>query len=558
MLLKTQSVSEAVNGYHPTPPARRPTTALAIVTAVLLIDAASRSLHIASLTMNWDEVWSIWQTFGSPADIIRWTPTDWPPLYFLFVGAWQAYAGIQPLALRVSSLLAAMLGAAFTYRAGRRLGGERVGLFAALIYGALGFSIFLTLLVRAYTFLLALTPLIIWLTIRYFDHPSIRRGLVLAAACVALWFLHYTAAFVFLLIGLITLIKYGCAIWRWWLPGGIVALVVVITVLSKSDIFATRTGYNATIPLPPLPQALAQVYGAFTYPAALIWLALFGVAGALLVRARRRQAVSFLIWLAGPVAVYFLNSRLGLFQDVRYLWWAVFGLIFWLALGLALLPRRAIQLGAGVVIAGVALMPFQINDFQASEYRTFAPIDTEFAQLQQVLQPGDVVLLDPNCGCAPDEVWDYYMKIYFPNGLPFVKSAAGYRRVWYVSVDWLDDPATKASVEQGRVAEKYFGPPNFLIRLYEAPPDPVGILYPNGMRFHGAEIERTSTPDGPIYHEGETVTVRFWWSVDHPVALDYSLLLYVAGSSGDAMVNGPRILPTRRMRPATGKPGAST
>ncbi|HVZ33058.1 MAG TPA: hypothetical protein VG963_11565, partial [Polyangiaceae bacterium] len=84
--------------------------------------------------------------------------------------------------------------------------------------------------------------------------------------------------------------------------------------------------------------------------------------------------------------------------------------------------------------------------------------------------------------------------------------------------------------------------PKFLFRLYEAPPDPVGILYPNGMRFHGADIERSSTPGGPIYHEGEPVQVRFWWSVDHPVALDYSLSLLVYGgatSGGTTQLDGP-------------------
>src|SRR5664279_2318598 len=117
---------------RPTRP--RSTLALAAITFILLIVAASRILHITSLTMNWDEVWSIWQTFGSPADILRWTPTDWPPLHFLFIGFWKELVGIQPAALRVSSVLASLLGASFAYRAARRLGGERAGLFAALVY----------------------------------------------------------------------------------------------------------------------------------------------------------------------------------------------------------------------------------------------------------------------------------------------------------------------------------------------------------------------------------------------------------------------------------------
>jgi hypothetical protein len=504
-------------------------TTLAAITLVLLIVAASRILHIARLTMNWDEVWSIWQTFGTPADIIRWTPNDWQPPYFLFIGAWKELVGIQPFALRVSSLLVYMLGAAFTYRAAKRLGGERAGLFTTLIYGALGFAIFLSLLVRAYTFLLALSSLAFWLTLRYFHRATLWSGLVLALCCVAMWFMHYTAAFVFILLGLLTLFRYGRAIWRWWLPGGIVAIVGILTFLSQREVFATRTVYNGTLPLLPLPQALAEVYGTFTYPAFLVWLVLFVVAGVLLLSRRSLllTALALLIWLFGPLAIYFLNSRLGLFQDARYLWWAIIGLIFWLGLGLSRLPQRALRIAVGTSIAVIAMLPITINDFQENEFHSFAPIDYNFNLLRENIQPGDVVLVDPNCGCAPDEAWDYYQKIYFPNGLPYVQSAASYRRIWYVSVNWLADEATLASVEAGRVAGKYFGPPNFLIRLYEAPPDPVGILYPNNIRFHGADILRASTPNGPIYHEGETVKLRLWWSVDATVALDYSLSLVV-------------------------------
>ncbi|HVU11602.1 MAG TPA: glycosyltransferase family 39 protein, partial [Phototrophicaceae bacterium] len=405
-------------------PLSRQSASLAAITAVLLVVAASRIIHITSLTMNWDEVWSIWQTFGSASDIIRWTPPDWPPLYFLFVGAWKDYAGIEPVVLRVSSLLVSMLGAAFTYRAARRLGGERAGLFTTLVYAALGFVIILGLIVRAYTFLLALTSLAIWLTLRYFERPSLWRALALTACCLALWFFHYTAAFVFPLLGLLTLFRYGRAIWRWWLPGGIVAIAAVYTVFANATEFSNPTTGSGQVKLPPLPQALAQVYGTFTYPAFLIWLVLFLIAGALLLarRAKRGEAVTFLVWLAGPLAVYLFNQRLGLFQDSRYMWWTLTGLIFWIGLGLALLPRRALQIAAALVITFVALIPFPSNDLQYFAYTDF---DYSFTLLQQNIQPGDVLLIDPNCDCAPNEVWDYFMKIYFPNGLTFVKSPQG-------------------------------------------------------------------------------------------------------------------------------------
>ena len=64
----------------------------------LLILAASRLIALNGLELNTDEVWSIWQSFGTPEQIIRWTPYDWPPLYYLILGGWKIFVG--PVTLR--------------------------------------------------------------------------------------------------------------------------------------------------------------------------------------------------------------------------------------------------------------------------------------------------------------------------------------------------------------------------------------------------------------------------------------------------------------------------
>lgn len=73
-----------------------------LVTALLLLIAASRSLRWPDLLMNPDEVWSVWQSVGSPLEIIRRTPYDWPPGYFLLMGFWQALVGTEPLRMRTA------------------------------------------------------------------------------------------------------------------------------------------------------------------------------------------------------------------------------------------------------------------------------------------------------------------------------------------------------------------------------------------------------------------------------------------------------------------------
>src|SRR5258708_12697267 len=87
--------------------------------------------------MGTDEIWAIWQTFGTPIQVIRWTPSDWTPVYFLILWGWQHLVGIQPQALHVLSLLVYLLGCAFTYRLMRRLAGDWAGLPVLAVFAAL-------------------------------------------------------------------------------------------------------------------------------------------------------------------------------------------------------------------------------------------------------------------------------------------------------------------------------------------------------------------------------------------------------------------------------------
>src|SRR5260221_4184513 len=90
-------------------------------------------------------------------------------------------------------------------------------------YAAVPYHIFLSVLIRGYIPVLALTPLALWLTIRYFDHPSLRRAIVLALSLLAMYFSHYTSIFIFLLIGPCTLFIYRRKNCRWRLPTSFVA-----------------------------------------------------------------------------------------------------------------------------------------------------------------------------------------------------------------------------------------------------------------------------------------------------------------------------------------------
>jgi hypothetical protein len=172
----------------------------------------------------------------------------------------------------------------------------------------------------------------------------------------------------------------------------------------------------------------------------------------------------------------------------------------------------------------------------------YEPFDDNMKWLSQNIHDGDVILIDPHCvdTCEiyDDMKWDYYTSLFFPNGgLTFVDQPGNHRRIWYITNELDTDPSMKAAVEVNRLAREFVGPTEFFWRLYEGPPDVEGILFANGMRFHGADvIER----DGPGYEtgplivrrEGETIKVRLWWSVDEQIPLDYSIGTYVLSPDG--------------------------
>jgi hypothetical protein len=505
--------------------------------AVLILIAGSRILYLNSLSMNFDEIWSAWQTLGSLRDTIRWTPTDWPPLYFATLWGWDNLVGYSPQMLRTFSILASLVGAAFLYRATARWWGKRAAILSVLVYGALGFDVFVSLLIRGYILTFALTPLVFWLTTRYFDHPQLRRAIPLTLVMIVLFLTHYTSFFILALLGLYTLMTYGRRVWRWYLPAILFLPVVLWNVLPKWNDLTTRTGFNTTIQLLPLPQALWNTLSAFAGPSILLWVILFLIATIFLLRNRMPHKWFLACWLSLLVLLYLFQGKLGLFQDLRYIWWIIPGLVWWIGIGLSRLPGRWSLLTACVMVGGM-YWPGLISNYQVSMYHSDVALNDYLNFLKQKMVPGDVVLVDKNNLCGPPESWDYFLRLSFPNGLPLVTIPGDHRRVWYVSADWLADPATKQAVQNNRIADEFFGPPACLFRLYEGAPDPVGILFENGLRFHGADISGIETPTGHVVHKGDTIHIKLWWSVDAPIKLDYSIGLYVTAPTGTGQVDG--------------------
>ncbi|MBN2472889.1 MAG: hypothetical protein JXN59_19360 [Anaerolineae bacterium] len=510
----------------------RLTNWLPTATLALLLIAASRILRLGELIdLGNDEIWSIWQALGTPQQIIAWTPYDWPPLYFLLLGAWRALVGLHPEALRYSALLVFMLCSAIVFRLTMRLAGSRpAALLGMLAYGALGYAIFASLYVRGYMLVPLYAPLSLWLALRYFDRPTLRRALPLGITLALMFWTTLSLIGAFLALGLFTLVVYPRQVWRWWLPGLIAGALALPQIISKAALGTDRIATVAEQELPPLFEALGAFFNDITANAPLVWAAILILAAALLLwrgRFSRRFAFGALAWMLAPVLLYILNPILGLFSDTRYMGWVIVGPALWAALGLARLPRGG-RLLAGALLAGLMFLPVSFKHYEHFP----PPLGDNLAWLSEHMQAGDVVLLDPHCSCALAEEWDYYGRVYFPQGIKFVAAPEGHSRVWYVTWQSRQDPALEARVNAGREPGIFVGPPENLIRLYEGPPDATGIRFENGITFHGLEI--LDAPLLPVRHEGETLDLRLWWSTDTPLTADYSFSIQVF--RGDALV----------------------
>src|SRR4051794_9929435 len=195
-------------------PRKRMTGLVLIVALELLLMGASRLLVLHQIRMGADEIWSVWQTLGTPGQILEWTPFDWTPGYYLTLGLWRGFVGMLPFALRMLSVLMFLIGCAALYRVAWRLGGQRAALLVIPAYGALGYIGVLGTELRGYALLLGLLPLALWFLLRFYTHPSWQRAVPLIITLATMPYISLSAFVTFVIVGLFSLILYDKRGWR--------------------------------------------------------------------------------------------------------------------------------------------------------------------------------------------------------------------------------------------------------------------------------------------------------------------------------------------------------
>jgi hypothetical protein len=551
---------------------------LSFAVLVLLITAAAIFSHLNNLSMWYDELFTVYHSKGSLEQVLRDRDISWPPLYYVFTSLWIDIAGINDVVVKMVSALPAMIGTAIMYRVGRRLYGPSAGWLAALAFGTSGYTVYFATEARAYAASAMLGALFLWLHLRWMARPTWRRAVPYGLTTVIWLYTHYSAVTFIALAGLhvfaSALSKPAAQerrlrrVWRWGVIMaviGVAALPQVPNWLAFYREYSRRAGiFYPDIAPRQYRQGLNAVYRAYsshqdTLAALIVLLGLVGLAWAVLRDRAARSAGSpvpwLLAWGAGfPLLIYLTRYQTWMYS-VRHLHIgtpAVFALLGW---GLARLPLPGRWLGV-VLLCALALAPLEMTGFRTA-YTFDPPVRDAVRELGARWHPGDVLVIDPGCGCDGGIEWPYYTALYFPGGaIPAAvdgdEAASG---VWYLSHQGHTTEDVKASVERGRLPVYEWGERYFHLTYYTMPPLAPGYaLGDAGLYYLGAAAESMG-----VYTPGEVIRVQSWWVTDAPLPEDYTITLYMKRTMHWLTVAETRGLPAgafSRQRTTEWEPGA--
>jgi hypothetical protein len=489
---------------------------------VLLIVGIELGLHADSLSVWSDEMWSIFHSGRSAAQILLDRDLGWPPGYFLLLHLWMKATGSQnDFVLHSLGVWMGLVAAACLIRIGRIWRMPLAGIFAALALGTSSYALYFILELRGYALMLLLESAFVLLYWLWLEQPSPRRSLFLASVVVAMLYTQFITILVIATATLHLLAARPRRLARWGLLLAVSALAFSPFMSQVWRDFQLRLAVAAA-PLPSyflLPLgSLFHAYSGHRDIGLAVVLVLSAVGWWWGVRRLGWATPAWLaLWGVGiPLAAYVFRNEIGLFSS-RYLVFTIPGAVLLVGTGLSALPRPWIG-GAALVL--LALGPWQPFDFRPS-YSDAPPVRDFMREMAHEFRPGDRLIVDPALDALTTSLeWAYYKSLYLPQGdfqLAEPVESTG-RRVWYLYRQGSPDPSAQFRASAGRVPEVEWGPWYLHAVLFEAPPEDLGVPFGGSLRFLGADVDRLSD-----VHAGDTLPVRLWWTSDLPTPSDFTV-----------------------------------
>ncbi len=134
-----------------------------LILAICLLAFGLRIFHLGAQSLWYDEGLSVYLASQPPSLAVETSAiTDHPPLYALLLGAWMRVAGRSEFSIRFLSLWWSVLAVALTWRLGREVLTDTIGIVGALLIAASAFAVWYAQEARGYSMLLALTLIVTW------------------------------------------------------------------------------------------------------------------------------------------------------------------------------------------------------------------------------------------------------------------------------------------------------------------------------------------------------------------------------------------------------------
>jgi len=119
-------------------------------------------------------------------------------LYYMGMRPWAEYAGTSEFALRLPSVVAAIIAVVLLYGLARKMLGERIAFVAALLLALNPFVVKWSQQARSYTFLLALAVGSTWLLLRALERGDVPAWVAYGIAATAMTVVQFFSAFLLL------------------------------------------------------------------------------------------------------------------------------------------------------------------------------------------------------------------------------------------------------------------------------------------------------------------------------------------------------------------------
>ncbi len=538
-----------------------PRYTLLILTAILLLAAGERILHIGDQSMWLDEGIAYWNQ--KQPDMIGWMAVKdvHPPLYFMLLKGWVSLTGTSAVAMRMFSALAALLSVAALVPLAKLIARDRsreeqwlIPLLGALLLALNDSEISLAQDVRMYSLRTLLALLSAFFYLRWTRRGTPLRAALWVGTLVALYHTNYIGTFMGAILGLHALVflRGRQRVTAIALLALSVALFLPWFVLYGFGQRNTDTGIDAALPSNwTTLRELGFKYFSQMW-SLMIGLLLFG-----LVRWKNGRiewqplSSTFLlsIWIGFTVLATFVINFWYDFLSPRRILLVTPALALLTARGIANFrnPARVFLVGA-IVIYGLATV---------DDYYPKAPWDDVAANLARYAHDDELVLMEIY---RDDFTMDYYIDTLlapetpreslrlwredraaeYPNGLISLLEQAPV--VWLVH--WSPDQsafsflAQTGHVQTATMSVDHIGNALNVYRYDRLPPTPVDS-FANGMTLRQFEI----LPDD--------ARVDLWWSADAPLAADYTTSVFLLDASGQLVAQHDGF-PFEGQRPTSG------